>query len=155
MRTLDAVDRQILEILQKDGRITMTDLAVQIGLSATPCTERVRRLERDGIISGYHARVNPHSLGQSILVFIEVRLAAKSREILAKVRESFDEIADIMECHLVSGDFDYMVKARIKEIGQYRSLLGEILLRLPGVTQTKSCVVMEEVKETLFIPAQR
>jgi Lrp/AsnC family leucine-responsive transcriptional regulator len=81
----------------------MTDLAAQIGLSATPCTERVRRLERDGIISGYHARVNPHSLGQSILVFIEVRLAAKSREILAKVRESFDEIADIMECHLVSG----------------------------------------------------
>jgi Lrp/AsnC family leucine-responsive transcriptional regulator len=151
MRTLDAVDRQILEILQKDGRITMTDLAVQIGLSATPCTERVRRLERDGIISGYHARVNPHSLGQSILVFIEVRLAAKSREILTKVRESFDEIADIMECHLVSGDFDYLLKARLGAMSEYNELLCRLHALLPATVDCRSYVVMEEMKESLYV----
>ena len=138
MRTLDAVDRQILEILQQDGRITMTDLAAQVGLSATPCTERVRRLERDGIISGYHARVNPHSLGQSILVFIEVRLAAKSREILHRVRDTFHELTDIMECHLVAGDFDYLLKARLGAMSEYNELLCRLHARLPPVTARRS-----------------
>lgn len=153
MRILDAVDRQILEILQQDGRITMTDLAAQVGLSATPCTERVRRLERDGIISGYHARVNPHSLGQSILVFIEVRLAAKSREILHRVRDTFHELTDIMECHLVAGDFDYLLKARLGALEDYHDLLCTLHRYLPGVTLQRSYVVMEELKETQYLRA--
>ena len=86
MRPLDPIDRKILHALQQDGRVTMTDLAAQVGLSATPCTERVRRLEREGIISGYHARVNPLALGLRVLVFIEIRVSNKSPKVLDEIR---------------------------------------------------------------------
>jgi Lrp/AsnC family leucine-responsive transcriptional regulator len=140
--------------MQRDGRISMTDLADTVGLTVTPCIERVRRLERSGVITGYHARVSPRALDAGLLVFVEISMSSKSDTTFADFRREILCVPQVLECHLVSGDFDYMVKARIKEISQYRSLLGDILLRLPGVTQTKSCVVMEEVKETLFIPAQ-
>jgi Lrp/AsnC family leucine-responsive transcriptional regulator len=113
----------------------------------------VRRLEREGIIMGYHARVAPTALDAGLLVFVEVSISSKSERSFEDFRREVLCIPHVQECHLVSGDFDYMIKARIKEIGQYRSLLGDILLRLPGVTQTKSCIVMEELKETLYIPA--
>ncbi len=153
--TLDKLDRRILDLLQQNGRMSMTELADTVGLTVTPCIERVRRLERDGIITGYHARVNPSALDAGLLVFVEISMSSKSERTFEEFRREVLCVPQVLECHLVSGDFDYMVKARIKEIGQYRSLLGDILLRLPGVTQTKSCVVMEEVKETAFIPAQK
>lgn len=151
---LDRIDRHILEVMQRDGRISMTDLADRVGLTVTPCIERVRRLERSGVITGYHARVSPTALDAALLVFVEISMSSKSDTTFSDFRREILCVPQVLECHLVSGDFDYMVKARIKEISQYRSLLGDILLRLPGVTQTKSCVVMEEVKETMFIPAQ-
>lgn len=152
---LDKIDRRILDILQQNGRISMTELADTVGLTVTPCIERVRRLERDRVITGYHARVNPKALDAGLLVFVEISMSSKSERTFDDFRREVLCVPQVMECHLVSGDFDYMVKARIKEIGQYRNLLGEILLRLPGVTQTRSCVVMEEIKETLFIAAQQ
>ncbi|MER1968716.1 Lrp/AsnC ligand binding domain-containing protein [Castellaniella sp. GW247-6E4] len=153
--TLDKLDRRILDLLQQNGRMSMTELADTVGLTVTPCIERVRRLERDGIITGYHARVNPSALEAGLLVFVEISMSSKSERTFEEFRREVLCVPQVLECHLVSGDFDYMVKARIKEISQYRNLLGDILLRLPGVTQTKSCVVMEEVKETQFIPAQQ
>ena len=152
---LDKIDRRILDLLQENGRMSMTDLADTVGLTVTPCIERVRRLERDGIITGYHARVSPSALDAGLLVFVEITMSSKSERTFEDFRREVLRVPEVQECHLVSGDFDYMVKARIKEISQYRNLLGSILLRLPGVTQTKSCVVMEEVKETLFIAAQK
>lgn len=152
--TLDKLDRHILDVLQRDGRISMTDLADQVGLTVTPCIDRVRRMEREGIILGYHARVSPAALDAGLLVFVEISITSKSDRSFEDFRREVLGIPYVLECHLVSGDFDYMVKARIKEIGQYRTLLGDILLRLPGVTQTKSCIVMEELKETMFIPAR-
>ncbi len=151
---LDKIDRNILDTLQRNGRISMTELADAVGLTVTPCIERVRRLERTNIITGYHASVNPSALDAGLLVFVEISMSSKSERTFEDFRREILCIPHVLECHLVSGDFDYMVKARIKEISQYRNLLGNILLRLPGVTQTKSCVVMEEVKETQFIPAQ-
>lgn len=153
--TLDKLDRRILDLLQHNGRMSMTELADTVGLTVTPCIERVRRLERDGVITGYHARVDPSALDAGLLVFVEITMSSKSERTFEEFRREILCIPQVQECHLVSGDFDYLVKARIKEISQYRSLLGNILLRLPGVTQTKSCVVMEEVKETLFIAAQK
>ena len=153
--TLDKLDRHILDLLQRDGRMSMTELADAVGLTVTPCIERVRRLERDGVIMGYHARISPEALDAGLLVFVEISMSSKSDRTFDDFRREILCIPQVQECHLVSGDFDYLVKARIKEISQYRNLLGDILLRLPGVTQTKSCVVMEEVKETLFIAAQR
>lgn len=152
---LDKLDRRILDLLQHNGRMSMTELADTVGLTVTPCIERVRRLERDGVITGYHARVDPSAVDAGLLVFVEITMSSKSERTFEEFRREILCIPQVQECHLVSGDFDYLVKARIKEISQYRSLLGNILLRLPGVTQTKSCVVMEEVKETLFIAAQK
>ena len=151
MRELDPIDRNILDHLQQDGRITMTDLAARVGLSATPCTERVRRLEREGFITGYHARLNPHALGLKLLVFVEIRLTAKCEEIFDKVKQELLKIPSVMECHMVSGDFDYLVKARLAEMHDYRKLLSSILHKLPPHADSRSYVVMEELKESLYV----
>ena len=153
MRELDRIDLKILDILQRDGRISITDLAERISLSATPCSERVKRLEREGVITGYHARVNPAALGLNLLVFLEIKLSAKSGDVFDKVKQELLYVPEVMECHLVSGDFDYLVKARLTEMNEYRRLLGAILKRLPASAESRSYVVMEEIKETLYLPA--
>ena len=148
VRDLDRIDRRILRTLQQQGRITNAELAERVGLSATPCSERVRRLERDGYITGYHARLNPHLLGQSLLVFVEIRLAAKSGQIFEEFRREVLKLPNVLECHLVSGDFDYLIKARIPEMTAYRKLLGDMLLALPAARESRSYVVMEEITES-------
>ena len=155
MRDLDRIDLKILDILQREGRISVTDLAERVSLSATPCSDRVKRMERDGVITGYHARVNPAALGKNLLVFLEIKLSAKSGDVFDKVKKELLYVPEVMECHLVSGDFDYLVKARLTEMNEYRRLLGEILKRLPASAESRSYVVMEEIKETLFLPVDR
>ena len=152
MRELDRIDRLILDILQREGRIAITELSERVHLSATPCSERVKRLERDGVITGYHARVNPQALGKHLLVFLEIKLSAKSGDVFEKVRDDLRVVPEVLECHLVSGEFDYLVKARLPEMSAYRRLLGDILKRLPAAAESRSYVVMEEVKETLYLP---
>jgi len=153
-RVLDRIDLHILSILQADGRIVMKDLAERVGLSLTPCIERVKRMERDGVIDGYYARVAPRALGLQILVFVEITLRQKSEQAFERFRRTILAIPEVMECHLVSGDFDYLIKARIPEMTEYRRLLGEILHVADG-GQSKSYVVMEEVKETLAVSIPR
>jgi len=155
MRQLDRVDLKILDVLQREGRISITELADRVSLSATPCSERIKRLEREGVITGYHARVNPAALGRTLLVFLEIKLSAKSGDVFEKVRKELLYVPEVMECHLVSGDFDYLVKARLSEMNEYRRLLGEILKRLPASAESRSYVVMEEIKETLYLPVDR
>jgi Lrp/AsnC family leucine-responsive transcriptional regulator len=150
-RAPDRIDRKILRTLQADGRIPMVELAEKVGLSATPCSERVRRLERDGFITGYHARLSPQALGQSLLVFVEIRLSAKSGRIFEEFKREVLKLPNVLECHLVSGDFDYLIKARIPEMNAYRRLLGDMLLGLPGARESRSYVVMEEIKESLAL----
>ncbi|WP_137894727.1 winged helix-turn-helix transcriptional regulator [Ramlibacter sp. 2FC] len=152
MTELDRIDRKILDILQRQGRISMTELAEQIGLSTSPCSERVKRMEREGVISGYYARVDPRALGKTLLVFVEITLSSKSGEVFDKVRKELLHVPEVMECHLVSGSFDYLVKARLSAMSEYRDLLGSILRKIPVTAQSHSYVVMEEVKESLFLP---
>lgn len=151
MHGLDRVDRKILDILQRNGRISITELAEHVNLSASPCAERVRRLERNGVITGYHAHVSPAALGKNLLVFLEIKLSAKSEQVFENVKKELARIPEVLECHLVSGDFDYIVKARITEMNAYRKLLGEILRRLPASAESRSYVVMEEIKETTYL----
>lgn len=151
MRDLDRIDRKILDLLQRDGRLSMTELAQQVGLSATPCTERVRRLEREDVITGYHAHVSPAALERNLLVFVEIKLSAKSGEVFEQVKREIRFVPEVLECHLVSGDFDYLIKARIREMGEYRRLLGNILLKLPSAAESRSYVVMEELKESTYL----
>lgn len=153
-RVLDKIDLHILSILQDDARIAMKELAEQVGLSLTPCIERVKRMERDGVIAGYHARVNPQAMGLQILVFVEITLHQKSEKAFDRFRRAMMGIPEVMECHLVSGDFDYLIKARIPEMSEYRRLLGEIL-HVADAGQSKSYVVMEELKETLALSIPR
>ena len=151
-RELDRIDRHILRILQEEGRISFTELGERVGLSTTPCTERVRRLERDGVITGYHARLDPQHVKATLLVFVEISLAYKSGDIFEEFRRAALRLPNVLECHLVSGDFDYLLKARISEMASYRKLLGSTLLTMPHVRESKSYIVMEEVKESLCLP---
>ena len=151
-RIFDKIDLKILQHLQNNGRISLTELAEKIGLSTTPCTERVRRLERAGVIEGYYTRLNPQMLNASLLVFVEIKLSAKSGDIFDAFRREVQLIPEIQECHLVSGEFDYLIKARIPDMSMYRELLGNILLKLPAANESRSYVVMEEIKETLELP---
>ena len=148
---LDRLDRRILEILQREGRLSMTELGQRIGLSTSPVSERVRRLERAGVITGYHARIDPRAVGKGMLVFVEITLSSKSGEIFDQVRRALLQQGDVIECHLVSGSFDYLVKARLSGMEDYRGLLGDILRQIPVPCQSHSYVVMEEVKETTVL----
>lgn len=155
MRQLDGFDRKILDNLQRDGRMSVTELATHVGLSPTPCAERIRRMERDGVISGYHARVDPRALALSLLVFVEIKLSAKSGDIFETVKRELQLIPEVLECHLVSGDFDYLIKVRIREMGEYRRMLGNVLKKIPAPAESRSYVVMEEIKESLCLPLDR
>lgn len=147
-RELDRTDRLILKHLQQDGRISNVALAKKVNLSTTPCLERVRRLEKNGYIKGYTAILNPLKVGAGILVFVEIVLQQNSRQAFREFRQEAMKLDKILECHLVSGNFDYLIKARVRDMQEYRSLLGEQILALPGVADSRSYVVMEEVKES-------
>ena len=149
---LDSIDRRILRELQVDGRISFTDLAPKVGLTVSPCLERVRRLERAGVIKGYTAVIDAGAIGTSLLVYIELSLTYTSPEIFADFKRAILRQPAILECHLLSGEFDYLVKARVTDMNAHRALLGELVRQLPGVRNSKTLVVMEEVKETTQIP---
>lgn len=151
MKELDKTDLKILKLLQQNARIPMTELAEKVGLSTTPVTERVRRLERDNLITGYHAHLNPHALGQSLLVFVELKLRSKSGNIFEDLKREVLKIPQILECHLVSGEYDYLIKVRLPNMSAYRDMLGNILLQLPAAAESRSYVVMEEVKEEVVL----
>ncbi|MDR5899519.1 Lrp/AsnC ligand binding domain-containing protein [Halomonas vilamensis] len=150
-RTLDRIDLKILRCLQENARISYVDLAAEVGLSTTPCLERVKRLERTGIIRGYQAILDPRALKANLLVFVEISLETQSPAVFDEFRRAVETLPQIQECHLVSGHFDYILKCRIPEMSAYRQLLGDVVLTLPGVKESKSYVVMEEVKESFSL----
>jgi Lrp/AsnC family leucine-responsive transcriptional regulator len=150
-RKLDRTDRVILQTLQEDGRISNVALAKKVNLSATPCLERVRRLEKRGYILGYTALLDPHKVGAGVLVFVEIDLLRNSPDAFRDFRREALKLPELLECHLVSGNFDYLIKARVNDMKEYRALLGEKILALPGVSDSRSYVVMEEVKESTQI----
>jgi len=149
---LNPHDRSILRALQADGRMTNAQLADQIGLSPTATSERVKRLTRDGIITGYGARLDPDKLGRGLLVFIEVKLDRTTPEVFDAFSSAVRVAPEVMECHMVAGGFDYLIKTRVNDMVAYRRFLSETLLALPGVRETHTYAVMEEVKDSLVLP---
>lgn len=145
---IDRIDRQILRRLQQDGRITVTELARDVHLTVTPCLERVRRLEEAGYIEGYFAKLNPERLGLGLLAYITINLQQTNVETFDRFRQSMLACEEVLECHMVGGGFDYLLKVRVKDMNAYRRFLGEQLAGLPGVSQTHTYFVMEEVKST-------
>ena len=149
---LDAIDRRILRELQADGRITNLKLAEAVHLSPTAVLERVKRLARDGVILGYEARLNPAKLGAGLLVFIEVLLDRTVPDVMESFRAAVQARPEILECHLVAGGFDYLLKTRVADMSAYRALLGQSIWALPGVRETRTYAVMEEVKSSAKLP---
>ena len=144
---LDDFDRKILAILRKDGRITFTDLARQVGLSKTPCQQRVRRLVENGVISGFAAILDPAKVGLDHVAFAEVRLSDTREAALREFNAAVRRIAEIEECHMIASSFDYLLKVRTSDMRRYRTVLGEKISSLPHVANTSTFVVMETVRE--------
>lgn len=149
---LDSIDRRILRELQIDGRISFTDLAPKVGLTTSPCLERVRRLEAAGIIKGYTAIIDPRPVDAGLLIFVELSLTYTSAEVFSDFKRALQKLPQVLECHLVSGDFDYLIKVRTRDMNTYRELLGDMLRNLPNIRSSRTLAVMEELKETAVIP---
>jgi Lrp/AsnC family leucine-responsive transcriptional regulator len=149
---LDRIDRRILAILQSDGRIANLKLAESVALSPTAVLARVQRLTRDGYIVGYEARLNPLKLGAGMLVFVEVLLDRTTPNVFEQFNAAVQVRPEIMECHMVAGGFDYLLKTRTADMNAYREFAGAVLWQLPGVRETRTYAVMEEVKHSTRLP---
>ena len=147
-RELDRVDRQLLALLQADGRLTVAELARQVNLTLTPCIERVRRLEREGYIEGYFAKLNARRLGQGMVAFTEVTLDHGTPDVFERFKSAIAPMDEIVECHMVAGGFDYLVKTRVRDLEEYRRVLGDRIASVRGVRHTQTYFVLEEVKST-------
>jgi Lrp/AsnC family transcriptional regulator, leucine-responsive regulatory protein len=145
---LDKMDARILRVLQADGRISNLKLAEAVHLSPTAVLERVKRLTRDGFILGYEARLNPDKLGAGLLVFIEVVLDRTTHDAMSLFKAAVQVRPEILECHLVAGGFDYLIKTRVANMRAYREFVGSVIWALPGVRETRTYAVMEEVKNS-------
>lgn len=145
---LDAIDRRILRVLQADGRLPNLKLAEAVGLSPTAVLARVQRLTRDRFILGYEARLNPLKLGAGMLVFVEVLLDRTSPNVFDQFNAAVQVRPEIQECHMVAGGFDYLLKLRVADMNAYRQFAGVVLWQLPGVRETRTYAVMEEVKNS-------
>jgi len=147
-RSLDKIDLRILRVMQKDGRISNLKLAEEVHLSPTAVLERVKRLTRDNYILGYETRLNPAKLGAGLMVFVEVLLDRTVHDVMDSFRAAVQVRPEILECHLVAGGFDYLLKTRMADMAAYRHFAGTVLWQLPGVRETRTYAVMEEVKNS-------
>ena len=150
-KALDRIDISILDTLQRDGRIANVDLANKVNLSASPCIDRVKRLEKEGYIDGFGARLNAARLGFGTAAFIQVTLDRTTSEVFDKFRDAVVQIPQVAECHMVAGGFDYLLKLRLPNMDAYRSILS-LIVDLPGVAQTHTYVVIEQVKSDSGLP---
>ena len=149
---LDRIDLRILGALQRDGRISNLKLADTVSLSPTAVLARVQRLTREGFIVGYHADLNAAKLGRGLVVFVEVLLDRSSPNVFEQFKAAVQVRPEIMECHMVAGGFDYLLKTRMADMAAYRAFAGRVLWQLPGVRETRTYAVMEEVKSGTALP---
>ena len=149
---IDRIDQRILSALQADARISNLKLAEAVALSPTAVLARVQRLTRDGFITGYEARLDPQRLGLGMLVFVEVLLDRTTPNVFEQFKAAVQAQEAILECHMVAGGFDYLLKTRMADMAAYREFAGTVLWQLPGVRETRTYPVMEEVKNSTRLP---
>lgn len=152
MSELDNIDRKILALLQDDGRLSLVKLAERVHLTKTPCAERLRRLMRQGYITGFRAVLDPERLEAGYVSFVQVTLDRTTTDVLEAFNSAVREIPQVEACHMIAGDFDYLLKVRSRDVAHYRQLLGDKLSLLPGVQQTHTFMVMEAVKDDPAVP---
>ena len=146
-RELDQIDIKILQTLERDGRLPIVELASLVNLTNTPCSERVKRLERSGVISSYSAELNMERLGLNHLTVVQVSLVATGANSLDAFNQEVKKVAEVDSCLMIAGSFDYLLIVRTRDMGHFREVLGEKINRLPGIHQTNSFAVMETVKK--------
>ncbi len=144
---IDQWDRKILDELSRDGRLSVTELANRVGLSKTPCQVRMKRLVDQGYIERFKAVLSPAKLGLNHVAFVEVKLSDTRDEALRAFNNAALKIAEIEECHMIAGRFDYLLKVRTSSIQRYRLVLGESISSLPYVANTSTSFVMEPIRE--------
>ena len=149
---IDRIDQRILSALQTDGRLSNLKLAEAVALSPTAVLARVQRLTREGYILGYEARLNPLKLGRGMMVFVEVLLDRTTPNVFEQFKAAVQAQEAILECHMVAGGFDYLLKTRMADMAAYRDFAGTVLWQLPGVRETRTYPVMEEVKNSTRLP---
>ncbi len=147
-RILDQIDKNILRVIQREGRIPVVDLAERVNITKSPCLIRLRKLEKDGFIKGYRADIDAHKVNQSHLVYVQVKLKNTSRKKLNEFNAAVRDIPEILSCHMMSGGYDYLLKVRSKDVQTYSLFMADILSDLPSVQQTSTFPVLQEVKES-------
>ena len=147
MINLDRIDHSIIQALSTDGRMTLTELAGRVSLSKSPCHARLKRLEAEGVIRGYHADISWEKLGHSHVAFVQVTLSDTKSAALKAFNQAVLEVPEIEECHMIAASFDYLMKVRTRDMANYREVLGEKISALPHVAQTSTFVAMEAVVE--------
>ncbi len=152
MKDIDRIDRAILRTLQTEGRIANVELARRINLSPTPCLERVRRLEKSGYIQSYAARLDPMKLELGTTVFVQATLDRTTTDVFDRFSEAVRRTPNIVECHMIAGGFDYLLKVRVSDMNAFRIFLGEVINNLPGLASTSTYVAMESVTEGDALP---
>ena len=145
---IDRFDCAILQVLAEEGRITVTDLAERVGLSKTPTQVRLRRLIDDGTILGFRAMIDPARLGLDHVAFAEVKLSDTREKALGEFNSAVSRLAEVEECHMIAGSFDYLLKVRTSDIRRYRFVLGEKISSLPHVASTSTFVAMETIRDS-------
>lgn len=146
MPRLDAIDLRILAALQADGRMSTLDVAERVGLSPTPCSRRIRRLEDEGVIEGYAARVSPRALGFSICVMVSVRLARQGPDGHDQFLSAVERLPEVSECLLVTGSIDYLLRIWVRDIEALRAFITEQLQSIPSVAETSTMVILGDGK---------
>jgi len=147
MEPIDKFDRAIIHELERDGRMTLTRLASRVGLSKSPCQARMKRLEAEGYIRGYAALIDQTKLGRDHVAFAQVTLKQTSSQALRSFNEAIAGISAVEQCHMIAGNFDYLLKIRTRNMDEYREILGEKISSLPYVQQSSTFVVMQAVKD--------
>ena len=149
---MDAIDRKIIRVLQQDARLTNQDLAAKVGLSASPCLRRVRKLEQDGILAGYTALVDQEKFGLPLNVFVNIRLEKPSPKTIRAFETAIENIDAVVECYLMTGNRDYLLRVVSSDLKSYEHLVRDRLTTIPGVLSLESSFAFGQVKRTNVLP---
>ncbi len=152
---LDNFDIAILDVLQQDARASLQDVSTRVGLSTTPCWARIKKMEKEGVILGYTVRIDPAAIGYTETVIVQVTLESHNDETLDAFGKALEEIPEVLEAFLISGDYDYHIRIAVRDTRDYERLLRERLYRIPGIRHSKSSFVLRRLKQSLtpLVPA--
>lgn len=149
---MDGIDRKLISLLQQNGKLTMKELSAELGLSITPIYERLRRIEREGLITGYHASVDHKKAGFGFAVFSSVTLESHKSEFLREFEREIIKFPQVLECYHLAGSFDFLLKVLVKDMDDYATFVNKKLAKLNNIRLVQSMMVLKNIKQTTALP---